>query len=64
MYKNEYAWIKRKLASGVSKDELRECVGAFSNKSKDRIMREKNLSSKQYDKRNKFLSNVYYILSK
>lgn len=61
-YKRERAWIKKKLDSGVNRDELRECVGAFSNKKKKKVMAEKKLSSAGYDKRYKFLSNVYVIL--
>lgn len=39
------------------------CVGAFSNKKKDRVIQEKNLSEKEYKKRYNFLGNVYYLLS-
>ena len=31
-YMNERKWIKKKLISGVSQSELRDCVGIFSNK--------------------------------
>jgi len=62
-YKKEYAWIRYKYSQGVTKEKLRDCVGVFSNKKKNQVMQQKNLSSKEYDKRNKFLSNVYHILS-
>lgn len=61
-YKRERAWIRKKLDSGVNRDELRESVGRFSNKSKKKVMAEKKLSSSVYEKRRKFLSNVYVIL--
>ena len=62
-YKKERAWINKKLRSGVSRDELRECVGMFSNKNKNKVMAQKNLSESEYQKRYGFLSNVYFILS-
>lgn len=62
MFKREKAWINSKLRKGVTKDELRECVGAFSNKKKSKVMAEKNITSEQYEKRKKFLANVYSLL--
>ena len=62
-YKRERAWINKKVRSGVNRDELRESVGRFSNKSKKKVMAEKKLSSAGYEKRYKFLSRVYYVLS-
>ena len=62
-YKKERAWINKKLRSGVSRDELRECVGMFSNKNKNKVMAQKNLSESEYQKRYGFLANVYSILS-
>lgn len=57
------AWINKKLYhEGVDPIKLRNTVGAFSNKEKSRVMKEKNLSEKQYDRRHKFLSEVYSIL--
>ena len=38
-------------------------VGSFSNKKKSVVMKQKGLTSKQYDDRYSFLSKVYYILS-
>ena len=55
-------WIKKKLASGVSRSELRECVGAFSNKSKKKVMQAKNLTERQYKQRYDFLAKVYSLL--
>lgn len=61
-YKQARAWIHKKLRSGVSQSELMNCVGVFSNKKKSQVMNEKQLSSKQYDKRNSFLEKAYYLL--
>jgi len=57
-------WVKKKLRSGVSKEELLHCVGAFSNKSKQKVMAEKRLNERQYRERYKFLAEVYIILSR
>ena len=62
-YKKERAWINKKLRSGVSRDELRVCVGMFSNKNKNKVMAQKNLSEAEYQKRYGFLANVFCILS-
>lgn len=62
-YVCEKAWIYKKLNSGVSQKELLNGVGAFSNKSKEKVMKDKNLSNSQYQKRYSFLENVYYLLS-
>ncbi|MBE6645933.1 MAG: hypothetical protein E7612_11295 [Ruminococcaceae bacterium] len=62
-YKKERAWINKKLRSGVNRDELRECVGMFSNKDKKKVMAEKGLNEAAYQKRYGFLVNVYSILS-
>ena len=59
----ERAWIRSKYSKGVSKNELLNCVGVFSNKSKSRVMSEKGLSEKEYTKRASFLARVYYLLS-
>ena len=61
-YYKERAWIKKKLDSGVTKKELHNTVGMFSNKSKKKVMQQKGLTSKEYDKRYKFLHNVFNIL--
>lgn len=42
-YKREIAWIRKKLAAGVSKQELLNCVGIFSNKKKEKVMQKKYL---------------------
>ena len=62
-YKSERAWIQKKLRSGVSQDELRECVGMFSNKNKQKVMAQKGLTEEAYKKRYGFLSNVFWLLS-
>lgn len=62
-YKNERAWIRKKLNNGTSQNELLNCVGIFSNKKKEKIMQQKNLTNQQYKKRYSFLANVYYLLS-
>ena len=55
-------WIHKKLLNGESPDKLKACVGSFSNKKKDVFMKEKNLTSKAYDKRYSFLHDVYILL--
>ena len=62
-YKREIAWVRKKLAAGVSKQELLNCVGIFTNKKKEKIMQEKNINQKQYKERYKFLGNVYFLLN-
>lgn len=55
-------WIDKKLAEGVSREKLRSCVGAFSNRKKKTVMAEKKLTEKQYRERYEFLSKVYSLL--
>ena len=62
-YNKEIRWINQKLRSGVSKKELLNTVGMFSNKKKEKVMAQKGLTEKQYKERYDFLSRVYYILS-
>lgn len=62
-YINERKWIRKKLNSGISQNELRDCVGIFSNKTKNQVKKEKGLNDNQYSKRYDFLANVYYLLS-
>ena len=62
-YSKEEAWIRKKLRSGVSQNELRESVGMFSNKNKNKAMAQKGLNEDAYKKRYSFLANVYYLLS-
>lgn len=57
------AWINKKLRSGVPKNELLNCVGAFSNRKKEVVMKEKNLTEAQYKRRYDFLFKVFNILS-
>ena len=56
------AWIKKKLLQGVTKEQLRSCVGAFSNRKKKTVMAEKGLTEKQYKQRYDFLAKVYSLL--
>ena len=60
----ERSWIKKKINSGVSREELFHSVGAFSNKDKKKVMEQKGLTEKQYKKRYAFLLNVYNLLVK
>ena len=60
--KKAQEWIDRKIRSGVDPRYLKHTVGCFSNKKKQRVMKEKNLSSKAYDERYNFLYKVYSIL--
>ena len=63
-YNKERAWIKKKLRSeGLTQDQLLFTVGCFSNKKKAKVMAEKNINSKQYDERYKFLSIVFHLLN-
>ncbi len=59
----EERWIEQKMRSGVSRETLLHTVGCFSNKKKERVMKEKNLTEKQYRERYDFLGKVYSILS-
>ena len=61
-YEKERSWIAKKLRSGVPLDELRESVGMFSNKNKNKVMAQKGLSEREYKKRYGFLANVYALL--
>ena len=61
--KGVYAWINKKINSGVSRDELRETVGRFSNRDKKKVMAEKGLNEAQYKQRYDFLAKVYTVLS-
>ena len=60
--KKAKAWVHKKLNSGVPLQELRRCVGVFSNRSKKKVMKEKGLSDKQYKRRYDFLFNAYIYL--
>ncbi|MBQ7373038.1 MAG: hypothetical protein IJW64_00510 [Clostridia bacterium] len=62
-YKQERAWIRKKINKGVLQDELRTSVGIFSNRKKKSVMEQKKLSEKQYAKRKKFLGNCYVLLN-
>ena len=62
-YSKERRWIEKKVRSGVSKKELLNTVGIFSNKKKEKVMKQKGLSEKQYQERYSFLARVYYLLS-
>jgi hypothetical protein len=56
-------WAERKLRQGVPKNELLHCVGAFSNKKKQKVMAEKKLNERQYKQRYDFMAKVYVYLS-
>ena len=62
-FRRERAWIQKKYAQGVSKSDLMNSVGIFSNKKKERVMGEKGLSEREYKKRYAFLANVYFLLN-
>ena len=62
-YNKEKRWINSKLRQGVSKKDLLNTVGMFSNKKKEKVMAQKKLSEKQYKERYDFLARVYYLLS-
>lgn len=52
-----------KRAKAVSDEELLHCVGLWSNKKKADVMKKEKLTNKEYDKKRKFLFNVFNILS-
>ena len=58
------AWINKKLSQGVSKTELYNSVGVFSNKTKQQVMKEKGLTESQYKRRYNFLFHVFNELEK
>ena len=63
-YNKERAWIKKKLRQEhLTQNELLNTVGIFSNMKKQKVMAEKNINSSEYERRYKFLGNVYYLLS-
>lgn len=62
-YKRAKTWINNKLRKGNTKEELLYSVGIFSNKSKQKVMAEKKITSEQYNKRYKFMAKVYELLS-
>ena len=61
-FRRERAWIEKKLNSGVSAKELYHSVGAFSNKTKEKVMKQKGLSSDGYKKRYDFCFRVFSLL--
>lgn len=60
--KKAKAWVNKKLRSGVPLNELYNCVGIFSNKKPEKVMKEKNISSKEYERRYNFLFNAFCYL--
>ena len=62
-YSKERKWIRNILnSSNITQAELYNTVGLFSNKSKEKVMKEKNITSSEYDKRRKFLYKVFCLL--
>ena len=62
--KKALAWINKKVyKNNVDPRILEETTGRFSNRKKEKVMKEKKLSEKQYEKRYSFLSDVHFILS-
>ena len=61
--KKAKAWIDKKVSEGVDRNYLLHTVGSFSNKKKSQVMKQKGISSEEYDKRYNFLAKVYYLLS-
>lgn len=60
---NAGKWVNKKLNQGVSREELLDSVGIFSNRKKIKVMAEKKLTEKQYKQRYDFLHKVYLILN-
>lgn len=63
-YKKEIAWIKKKKFNGVKLIDLKNGVGAWSNLSKEYVMKKDKLTEAQYNKKRRFLENVYFLLAK
>lgn len=57
-------WIEKKLRDnpGLTRQQLKNTVGMFSNKKPKKVMTEKGLNQKQYKDRYDFLGRVYQIL--
>lgn len=55
-------WINKKLKQGVSKKDLYNSVGVFSNKDKKIVMKQKGLSESQYKERYDFCFKVFSLL--
>ena len=60
--KEEY-WIRKKIQAGQSQEDLIRCVGSFSNKKKDLVMKIKRINDAEYNKRYSFLARVYDLLT-
>ena len=60
--KKARAWINKKLRQGVSRKDLYNSVGAFSNKKKEIVMKQKGLTEKQYQQRYDFCYKVFIAL--
>ena len=61
--RNAEKWVNKKLRQGVKREELLHCVGAFSNKKKEKVMAQKGLTESQYRRRYDFLAKAYIVLS-
>ena len=62
--KKALAWINKKVyKDNVDPRVLEETTGIFSNRKKEKVMKEKKLSEKQYKKRYSFLCDAHLILS-
>ena len=62
--KKALAWINKKVyKDNIDPRVLEETTGRFSNRKKEKVMKEKNLSEKQYKKRYSFLCDAHLILS-
>ena len=58
----ERAWLSKRIFMGQKPDNLYKCIGQFLAKPKHIVMEQKSLSSREYDKRYKFMSNCFGIL--
>lgn len=60
--KQQRAWIKKKIKSGVSKEQLMQNLALFLEKNDKKIIEQKKISPKQLKRRKEFVLDCYDIL--
>lgn len=58
----ERAWLSKRISMGQRPDKLYKGISQFLAKPKHIVMEQKSLSSREYDKRYKFMSDCFEIL--
>ena len=61
-YSKQRAWLKRRISMGQKPDKLYKGISQFLAKPKSVVMEQKNLSSREYDRRYKFMSDCFELL--